>query len=184
MAITRELVTMMDGEVGVLSAPGEGSTFWFEVAAPEVEAPCALVETDSGPLEGLSILVVEDNATNRMIVTKMLEGLGASVGTAEDGERGVEAALGGAFDLILMDIQMPGIDGIEATRQIRRSQTFVAPTPIIALTANVLTHQRATYLAAGMDGVVGKPVSPAALLAEIASVAAGQPSADDAQLAG
>jgi PAS domain S-box-containing protein len=182
LAITRELVTMMDGEVGVTSTPGQGSTFWFEIAAPEVEAPPALLEGDSGPLEGLSILVVEDNATNRMIITKMLEGLGASVETAEDGEQGVEAALGGAFDLILMDIQMPGIDGVEATRQIRLSQTLAAATPIVALTANVLTHQRATYLASGMDGVVGKPVSPAALLSEIARVAAGEPGVDHARL--
>jgi PAS domain S-box-containing protein len=184
LAITRELVTMMAGEVGVVSAAGKGSIFWFEIAAPEVEAPAAAIEADGGPLEGLCVLVVEDNATNRMIVTKMLEGLGASVETAEDGERGVEAALCGGFDLILMDIQMPGIDGIEATRQIRRSGTSAALIPIIALTANVLTHQRESYLAAGMDGVVGKPVSPGALLSEIARVAAQDASEDPVQLTG
>jgi PAS domain S-box-containing protein len=184
LAITRKLVTMMEGEVGVLSTPGKGSTFWFEIAAPEVEAPRDDTGTDDGLLDGLSVLIVEDNATNRMIVTKMLEGLGAAVETAEDGERGVEAALLGAFDLILMDIQMPGIDGLEATRQIRRSGVSAALTPIIALTANVLTHQREAYLASGMDGVVGKPVSPGALLSEIARVAAQDPRADQAQLSG
>jgi CheY-like chemotaxis protein len=184
LAITRKLVTMMEGEVGVVSSPGTGSTFWFEIAAPEALAPRLDAEVDGGLLEGLRVLVVEDNATNRMIVTKMLEGLGASVETAEDGERGVEAALRGVFDLILMDIQMPGIDGVEATRQIRRSETPAALAPIIALTANVLTHQRETYLASGMDGVVGKPVSPAALLSEIARVAADEPGADQARLAG
>ena len=172
LAITRRLVELMDGEVGVISAPGEGSTFWFEIAAPQAQAPAAGPEAAEGVLEDLRILVVEDNATNRMIVTRMLEGLGATVDTAEDGERGVEAALIGGFDLILMDIQMPGIDGMEATRQIRTSGTSAAGTPIVALTANVLTHQRSSYLAAGMDGVVGKPVSPGALLAEIARVAA------------
>jgi CheY-like chemotaxis protein len=84
----------------------------------------------------------------------------------------VEAALGGPFDLILMDIQMPGIDGLEATRQIRALPSVVCSTPIIALTANVMSHQRETYLAAGVDGVVAKPISPRALLAEIGRVAA------------
>ncbi len=182
LAITRSLVELMDGEVGVVSTPGEGSTFWFEIAAPDAAAPASGVEAAEGLLDGLRVLVVEDNATNRMIVTKMLEGLGASVDTAEDGERGVEAALIGGFDLILMDIQMPGIDGMEATHQIRTSGTSAATTPIVALTANVLTHQRSSYLDAGMDGVVGKPVSPGALLAEIARVAAadGADEADEA----
>jgi CheY-like chemotaxis protein len=165
--------------------PGKGSTFSFEIAAPEAPAPGEDAGAAvSGLLEGLGVLVVEDNPTNRMIVTRMLEGLGAFVETAEDGERGVEAALRGAFDLILMDIQMPGIDGMEATRQIRQSGSMAAQTPIIALTANVLTHQREAYLASGMDGVVGKPVSPAALLAEIARVAAEEPDAEPVRLTG
>lgn len=117
------------------------------------------------------MLVVEDNPTNRMIATKLLEKLGAAVETAADGYLGVEAAGRGAFDLILMDVQMPGIDGLEAARRIRAIGGPVAATPIVALTANVLAHQRAAYLEAGMDGVVGKPISPAALLGEIARLA-------------
>ena len=79
----------------------------------------------------------------------------------------VEAAVAGCYDLILMDIQMPGIDGMEATRRIRASGAPAAQVPILALTANVMSDQRQAYLAAGMDGVASKPLSPAALLAEI-----------------
>jgi CheY-like chemotaxis protein len=78
--------------------------------------------------------------------------------------------LAGAFDIILMDIQMPGIDGMEASRRIRASNSYGASTPVIALTANVLNHQRETYLAAGMDAMVGKPISPPVLIREIVSL--------------
>ena len=119
----------------------------------------------------LLTFLVEDNPTNRMIATKMLENLGATVATANDGELGVEAATTGAYDLILMDIQMPGIDGIEATRRIRRLGGDAGQLPIIALTANVLAHQRQDYLNAGMNAVVAKPISPNTLLTEIAKLA-------------
>ena len=87
--------------------------------------------------------------------------------TADDGYEGVEAAARGGFDLILMDIQMPGIDGLEATRRIRAMEGPVSGLPILALTANVLSHQRQAYLDAGMDGVIGKPISPTDLIREI-----------------
>jgi CheY-like chemotaxis protein len=93
--------------------------------------------------------------------------MGASVVTAADGYSGVEAAGHGGFDIILMDVQMPGIDGLEAARRIRCLGGQAAGTPIIALTANVLAHQQRRYLDAGMDGVVGKPISPAVLIGEI-----------------
>jgi len=177
LAITEKLVALMGGDVGLTSKLGEGSTFWIDIAAPATD-PVQLSVAESGFLDGLSILVIEDNATNRLVATKMLESLGASVETAEDGERGVEAAARGGHDLILMDIQMPGIDGVEAARRIRAAGGPGAEAPIIALTANVLAHQRADYLRAGMNGVVGKPISPNALLAEIARLAAGLPEAD------
>jgi PAS domain S-box-containing protein len=168
LTITRKLAEMMGGDVGFTSVEGVGSTFWLEVAAPPAERVQAVQETTGAVLDGLRILVVEDNSTNRMIATKLLENLGASVETATDGLLGVEAAARVAFDLILMDVQMPGIDGLEAARRIRAQGGPSAAVPIIALTANVLAHQRLSYLEAGMDGVVGKPISPAALLTEIA----------------
>jgi PAS domain S-box-containing protein len=179
LSITQRLAQMMGGGVGFASTEGVGSVFWLEVSAAPSEAAIAAEETEDDWLNGLRVLVVEDNATNRMIATKLLEKLGAVVETAADGYLGVEAAGRGAFDLILMDVQMPGIDGLEAARQIRAMGGAVAATPIVALTANVLAHQRTAYLEAGMDGVVGKPISPTALLSEIARLAAIEPSAND-----
>ena len=170
LAITRRLAQMMGGEVEFSSVEGEGSTFSLSISAPPVQtAPRDEADGDK-MLEGLKILVVEDNATNRMVARRILEMLGADVETAEDGLSGVEAAMRG-FDLILMDVQMPGVDGLEAARRIRALPGPVGATPIVALTANVLAHQRATYLAAGMNGVAAKPISPTALLAEIVRVA-------------
>src|SRR5207237_4538547 len=98
---------------------------------------------------------------------------------AADGYLGVEAASRGGFDLILMDVQMPGIDGLEAARRIRALGGAPAATPIVALTANVLAHQRRAYLDAGMDGVVGKPISPAVLVREIARLSAIAPNSEE-----
>jgi len=168
LAITRRLAEMMGGEVGFVSEEGTGSTFWLEVSAPPAQASAPESDFADAILDGVSVLVVEDNPTNRMIATKLMENLGASVETAADGALGVEAAARGSFDLILMDVQMPGMDGLEASRRIRALPGPASRTPIIALTANVLSHQRQSYLEAGMNGVVGKPISPAALVAEIA----------------
>lgn len=171
LSITQRLAEMMGGGVGFASTEGVGSVFWLEVAAEPAQAIAPLEAVADDWLDGLRVLVVEDNATNRMIATKLLENLGANVETATDGLLGVESASRGDFDLILMDVQMPGIDGLEAARRIRALGGPAAATPIVALTANVLSHQRQSYLDAGMDGVVGKPISPAALLAEIARLA-------------
>ncbi|WP_165183895.1 PAS domain-containing hybrid sensor histidine kinase/response regulator [Caulobacter soli] len=174
LAITRRLAQMMGGEVGFTSQEGVGSTFLLTIAAPPAQARAAEPEMADGLLQGLKILVVEDNATNRLVARRILEQLGASVETADDGLGGVTAAARG-FDLILMDVQMPGIDGLEAARRIRNLPSPAARTPIIALTANVLSHQRAAYLAAGMDGVAAKPIVPAALIGEIVRLAGSEP---------
>ncbi|WP_293364146.1 PAS domain-containing hybrid sensor histidine kinase/response regulator [Phenylobacterium sp.] len=183
LAITRRLAELMHGDVGFTSVEGHGSTFWIEVRAETTAAPAEPVQAAASVLDGVRVLVVEDNATNRLIATKLLENLGADVETADDGYAGVEAAQRGGFDLILMDIQMPGIDGVESARRIRAMGGMTAATPIVALTANVLAHQRASYLDAGMDGVVGKPIAPDALVTEIVAAANRRAEAMDAEAA-
>ena len=171
LAITRRLAELLDGEVGFESREGEGSTFWLEISAqPAAKAPALQSRDPSEMLAGLSLLVVEDNPTNRLVASKILESLGATVATAADGIEGLLAVQERAYDLVLMDIQMPRMDGVEATRRIRALDSPTARIPIVALTANVMSHQREAYLAAGMNGVVAKPVSPPGLVAEIARV--------------
>ena len=171
LAITRKLAEMMGGDVGVISTPGEGSTFWLEIRAADAPLRASEEAADAAVFpDDLRVLLVEDNPTNRMIATKLLEGFGARVETANDGEQGVSAAARGEYDLILMDIQMPGMDGLDATRCIRGFAGPAGQVRIIALTADMLRHQLDAYAAAGMNGVVGKPISPAGLLSEISRV--------------
>nr|MEA2797022.1 hypothetical protein [Phenylobacterium sp.] len=173
LSITQALTRMMGGDITFTSVEGEGSTFRmaFDAAA---SAPASPAPVEEGLLDGVNILLVEDNPTNRLVARTMLTRLGATVDEAEDGLVGLEAARRGGHDLILMDVQMPRMDGIQATRAIRGLADAVARIPIIGLTANVMVHQRAEYLAAGMNGVVAKPISPAALLTEIARVLAAE----------
>jgi PAS domain S-box-containing protein len=169
LSITRALARMMGGDITFASEAGKGSTFTFSFVAPAARS-AGPSKTEAGALEDLRILLVEDNATNRMIARAMLARLGAAVEEAQDGIEGLEAAKLSRFDLILMDIQMPRMSGIEATRAIRALPGEAGRTPIIALTANAMTHQAAEYLAAGVDGVVAKPISAASLLQAIAQL--------------
>ena len=112
----------------------------------------------------LHVLVVDDNATNRFVAGKVLELFDCSFEAVEDGQQAVDTVQSGAFDLVLMDIKMPVMDGVEATRLIRNLPGPVAQVPILALTANADPRDAAEYLAAGMNGVAQKPIQPDALL--------------------
>jgi two-component system, sensor histidine kinase len=172
LAMTRRLARQMDGDVGFERRAGGGSLFWVEIAAPAAAAPGPQTVGAGDWLAGVKVLVVEDNATNRLVATHMLGRLGAEVDVAENGALGVAAALRTDYDLIFMDIQMPVMDGVEATRRIRAMPAPKGQVPIVATTANVMPEQVASYRASGIDGVVAKPISPAALISEVARLAA------------
>jgi len=173
LAISRKLARMMGGELDYESEPGVGSTFWLEVSAPAAAAPEQAEADDlsATPLTGLRVLVVDDNRINRIVAVKSLEALGAEADAVDGGLAAIEAVQQSAYDLVLMDVNMPGMDGLEATRHIRALPVSIAEIPIIALTADVMSHQHQTYMRAGMDGVVAKPFSPAQLLGAIAVLA-------------
>jgi len=174
LAISRKLARMMGGDLDYDSEPGVGSTFWLEVAAPAAAAPEAaeIEDLSATPLEGLRVLVVDDNRINRIVAVKSLEALGAEAEAVDSGQAAIDAVGQSAFDLVLMDVNMPEMDGLEATRRIRAlPYAAVAAIPIVALTADVMSHRHKAYMQAGMDGVVPKPFSPAQLITAIAALA-------------
>ncbi|RYF94782.1 MAG: response regulator [Caulobacteraceae bacterium] len=165
LAIARRIVESMEGRIGAASQAGRGSTFWFELdlpaaeLAPALEAPAAPEHLD----RPLRLLLVEDNPVNRELVAALLAPFDVEITQAHDGAQGLAAVRGGAYDLVLMDVQMPVMDGLTATRAIRRLP--IPQPPIIAMTANVLPEQIQRCLEAGVDDHLGKPINTAALLA-------------------
>lgn len=170
LTISRQFVELMGGHIGVESTVGQGTTFTFTVALEPGEAsPAAPTRAPErvapSPLP-LRVLVAEDNATNQLVVRRMLEQLGHTVHVVGDGLQAVDAVARQEFDVVLMDLQMPGIDGLEAARRIR-ALPAARRVPIVALTAHGMASDRAQTAAAGMDGYVTKPVTPAALAAAL-----------------
>jgi PAS domain S-box-containing protein len=187
LSICRRLVDLMGGRIGVVSTFGVGSTFDFRVPAP----PAAALEADGAtdadeqsptPLQCASILVVDDLDVNRELIRALLEAAGQSVTEAAGGVEAVRAALATPFDLILMDLQMPQIDGFAAARAIRAMDGPNRATPILALSADVLPEHILATGQAGMNGHIGKPIVPAELIGAVARWAAA-PLADPAEAA-
>jgi CheY-like chemotaxis protein len=192
LAICKELAALMRGEVGVDSTPGVGSTFWFtarlgEPRADEAREPAARIRPAlpapreevrprgapwlADPLarerrKGRRILVAEDNRVNQRVIAVVLDKAGWSHALAENGAQAVEMFAAQAFDLVLMDCQMPVLDGLEATRRIRALERG-GRVPIVALTANAFPGDREACLAAGMDDFVAKPFEAGALVARL-----------------
>lgn len=175
LAISRELAELMGGSLEVASEPGRGSCFTIRVALPCVEAaPAAAAAADDAAVRAVGtaaptapgILVVDDNPTNQLVLKTLLAHLGLACETVDGGEAAIAAFEARGWGLILMDINMPGLDGLETTRAIRDLERGAGRprTPIVAVTASVLSHETGRYRAAGMDDMLAKPIDVAALV--------------------
>ncbi|WP_431854709.1 PAS domain S-box protein [Azospirillum sp.] len=170
LAICRRIVGLMGGEIGVDSRPGGGSAFWFTVPLEAAAAPGAAdaPEPVAVRLRPLRVLLAEDNPVNRKVAVALLTRQGHAVTVAGDGAEALDRVRGERFDVVLMDMQMPRMDGLEAARRIRTLPGTRGAVPIVALTANALAGDAERCLAAGMNDYVPKPVVPEALAAALA----------------
>jgi CheY-like chemotaxis protein len=171
LAICRELALLMKGKIDVDSTEGEGSVFTVDLPVPMIEAS-GLVTGQPAVIEDdrpLRVLAAEDIPTNQLVLRTIMQSFGVDLEMVDNGAQAVEAWKRSAFDIILMDIQMPEMDGVAATRAIRAEEaaTGRARTPIIAVSANAMPHHAREYLAAGMDAHVAKPIELAKLHAAI-----------------
>ncbi len=174
LSICQQLVHLMGGEIGVESVPGAGSTFWFTIRC-KLGRPVTDAETNQeipgmDEIGSLRVLVAEDNHVNQMLVTALLGKAGHRVEVVGNGLEAVRAVQSAPYDLVLMDVQMPEMDGPTATKEIRRLAGKARDIPIVALTANAMAGHREEYLAAGMDEYVSKPIEPSVLFQAIARV--------------
>ena len=165
LSICREIIDRMGGRIRAENNPGRGATFSFdlEVERTRVDAaPASNVQSlsDMEMSSNPHVLIVDDNATNRVVAQALCEMFGCTSETAEDGVEALEAVQQRQFDLVLMDIKMPRMDGVQATQAIRALEGPVSSVPIVALTANADPEDAKKYLASGMAAVIEKPIKP------------------------
>ena len=175
LAICKRLTELMGGEIGCDSTEGQGSTFWFTITAPPAE-PAVNDWSEEQPAPAMpacKLLVVDDLAVNRELVRAILTPFGHEITEAAGGHEAVEIAHRATFDLILMDLQMPGMDGLAATRAIRALAEPNHATPILALSADVLSGQLAACYAAGMNDHIAKPIDLNELVGKVAQWSTG-----------
>ncbi len=180
LSISRELAELMGGELDCESVAGEGSRFWVEIDLPATDAAAAVTPTGLAPMgenaEGedrpLRILLADDHPTNRKVVELMLAETGTELTMVENGAEAVEAIKAATFDIVLMDMQMPVMDGLSATAAIRawQAETGTARTPVVMLTANAMPEHVEAGCQAGADGHLSKPITMAGLFAAIEAV--------------